>query len=260
MRATGVSRVKFIKMQGLGNDFVVIVGPMKPSSSLINAICDRREGVGADGVIVATRRGDAVQMEYWNADGTFAEMCANGLRCVAQLAIRSGWVDPSGFIVHTGSGEHSARRVGDYLVRAFVGKAHTLDRDVASCGVDLHTVTVGNPHAVTFVEDLANAPVELLGSDIEVDPQFANGTNVEFALIRSRSHIDLRVWERGVGETNACGTGAAATVFAAHERGHVDTTVTVTLPGGDLRIELTGEGVWMEGPAEFVFSGEWPET
>lgn len=252
--------MKFLKMQGLGNDFVVFEGPVDVPEGLIAALCNRRTGIGADGVLVATPLDDAVQMEYWNADGSVAEMCGNGLRCIAQLAIERGWVDPGGFIVRTATGDHAARRVGDDLVRAFVGTASMLVSDVSSCGVDFHAVTIGNPHAVTFVDSVMNAPVELLGPEVEVDSRFPHGTNVEFASVRSRSHVELRVWERGVGETDACGTGAAASVFAAHSRGDVDARVTVSLPGGELLIEVDGDSVWMEGPAEFVFEGIWPAT
>ncbi|HDH25062.1 MAG TPA: diaminopimelate epimerase [Actinobacteria bacterium] len=252
--------MKFLKMQGLGNDFVVLEGPISVANEVIVELCDRRTGVGADGVLVATRLDDAVQMEYWNADGSVAEMCGNGLRCIAQLAMGKGWVAPDGFIVRTASGDHAARRVGDGLVRAFVGTASTLASDVSSCGVNFHAVMIGNPHAVTFVDSVINAPVESLGPEVEIDRQFPHGTNVEFASVLSRDHVELRVWERGVGETDACGTGAAATVFAAHSRGDVDARVTVSLPGGDLVIEVDGDSVWMEGPAVSVFSGTWPAT
>jgi diaminopimelate epimerase len=249
--------MKFLKMQGLGNDFVVFEGPLEPLGDLVARVCDRRTGVGADGVLVATPLQDAVQMEYWNADGSVAEMCGNGLRCVAQLAMRNDWVDPDGFTVRTSVGDHAVRRVGEDLVRAFVGTATTIAADISSCGLNLHGVSIGNPHAVAFVDDVVSAPVTTAGSKVAVDDQFPNGTNVEFVAVRSRNHLDLRVWERGVGETDACGTGAAASVFAAYTRGEVDKRVTVSLPGGDLIIEVDGDAVWMEGPAEFVFAGEW---
>ncbi|VAV92443.1 Diaminopimelate epimerase [hydrothermal vent metagenome] len=252
--------MKFFKMQGLGNDFVVFEGPTQLATERIVALCDRRTGIGADGVLVATRLDDAVQMTYWNADGSVAEMCGNGLRCVAQLAMRNGWVDPRGFTVRAAISDHPAQRVGADLVRARVGTAATLAPEVSSCGVEFHTVSIGNPHAVTFVDRVADAPVRTVGPDVEVDGQFPHRTNVEFASVRARDHIDLRVWERGVGETNACGTGAAATVFAAHQRGTVDNRVTVSLPGGDLLIEIDGDAVWMEGPAEFVYTGTLPTT
>lgn len=256
-RAAGVDGMKFLKMQGLGNDFVVFEGPLEPSADLIAQVCDRRSGIGADGVLVATPLEDAIQMDYWNADGSVAEMCGNGLRCVAQLAIANNWVDPDGFTVRTSVGDHEARRVGDDLVRAFVGTATTVAAQISSCGLTFHGVSVGNPHVVAFVDDVATAPVAATGSKVAVDDQFPNGTNVEFVAVRSRQQLDLRVWERGVGETDACGTGAAAAVFAAYTRGEVDKRVTVSLPGGDLVIEIDGDAIWMEGPAELVFTGEW---
>lgn len=247
----------FVKMHGLGNDFIVIDGPFEPEETQMAAWCDRRRGVGADGVLVVTPlEGGLVGMEYWNADGSAAEMCGNGLRCVASHAVASGMVEGPDFVVQTAVGRRSVSVREDGSVRAFLGDVTPADAgslDVA--GYHLEPIRVGNPHAVAFVSDCYSTPVGAVGPIVEGDPHFPERTNVEFATIVSSNRIALRVWERGVGETLACGTGAAATVAVAHRNGLTDARVTVELPGGPLIVEVAEDGVWIEGPAEVVFSG-----
>jgi len=247
----------FVKMHGLGNDFIVIDGPFEPTSEQITAWCDRRRGVGADGVLVVSPLEDGlIGMEYWNADGSAAEMCGNGLRCVARHAVDAGMASGPDFVVQTAVGRRPVVVREDGTVRAFLGEVTPADAgslDVA--GYHLEPIRVGNPHAVAFVADCYSAPVEAVGPIVEGDPHFPERTNVEFATIVSSNRIALRVWERGVGETLACGTGAAATAAVAHRDGLADARVTVELPGGPLIVEVTPEGVWIEGPAEGAFSG-----
>lgn len=245
----------FVKMQGLGNDFIVISGHADPSPGEIAAWCDRRRGIGADGVLEVTPLGNTrVRMRYWNADGGLAEMCGNGLRCVARYAADRGWVDSDTFIVETAVGPRPVRLNEDGTVRALLGLPAG-GGGVSVDGIELHTVDMGNPHAIQWVSDLATADVASIGAQVETADSFPEGTNVEFARVSGEDEIELRVWERGVGETLACGTGAAATAFLAHQQGYVGRQVTMRLRGGNLKVELATEGAWIEGPAETVFSG-----
>lgn len=245
--------MKFVKMQGLGNDFVVVEGPFQPEPDFVEAICDRRFGIGADGLLVV-RPGPPVQMQYWNADGSAAEMCGNGLRCVARYAFDQGWAKSDSFMVDTPIGERPVYRLSEEEWSAGLGEVSVGDRfDLV--GHTFQTVAVGNPHAVTFVEDLGSAPVAEVGP--KVSDHFPEGRNVEFARIEGPGRIGVRVWERGVGETLACGTGAVATVVAAETAGLGDHRATVTLPGGELEVELKDGFATITGPALYVFEGVW---
>lgn len=245
----------FVKMQGLGNDFVVIAGPTDPSPQEIAAWCDRRRGIGADGLLEVTPidRG-RVRMRYWNADGSLAEMCGNGLRCVARYAADRGLVESDSFVVETSVGPRPVRLNEDGSVRALLG-VPTSGSDISLDGIELHTVSMGNPHAIHWVSDLKAAAVDTIGPRVETADSFPDGTNVEFARVSGRNEIELRVWERGVGETLACGTGAAATAYLAHQQGYVGSSVTMRLRGGVLRVDLDDDGAWIEGPADTVFGG-----
>ena len=245
-----------MKVQGLGNDFIVFDGPFTPQSADIVRWCDRRTGVGADGVLVMEQVSRShVSMRYWNADGGEAEMCGNGLRCVALLAHRRGWVDARSFVVDTAVGAHPVI-VEDQTVRAFVGIPHVHRTDTLSIGgIDVHPMAVGNPHAVTFVDDIDTAPVEEIGPLVEHDPLFPDRTNVEFVQILDDGGVSARIWERGVGETHASGTGATASAYIAHTIQGVEQPIRVHLRGGVLTISFDEAGAWMDGPAEIVFSG-----
>jgi diaminopimelate epimerase len=247
--------MEFTKMEGLGNDFVVIDGPADPYPQQIAEWCDRRRGIGADGVLEVTPLSNVrVQMRYWNADGGEAEMCGNGLRCVARYAYDKGWVSDQSFTVETAVGPRAVQLRSDGRVRVFLGNP-VAGEEIEVSGVTVHTVDVGNPHAISWVDDTKRAAVRDLGPAIEVSDEFPEGTNVEFATIIGPNRIDLRVWERGVGETLACGSGAAATAFLAREQGYVDSSVAVRLLGGELKVDLDEAGAWIEGPARAVFSG-----
>ena len=246
----------FVKMEGLGNDFVVVAGPRRPTSGDVAAWCDRRLGIGADGVLAVTPEGDGVRMDYWNADGSPAELCGNGLRCVARYAVDHELVPGRSFMVATPIGDRAVVVRDDDTVRAHLGRV--TDGEVGTfelAGYRLESVSIGNPHAITFVDDCYSVPVSAVGPIVEGDPHFPSRTNVEFATVVDRSRIDLRVWERGAGETLACGTGAAATVALAHWRGLTESRVTVMLPGGPLVVEVDGDDVWIEGPVRTVFRG-----
>jgi len=245
----------FVKMEGLVNDFVVLEGPQDPSPDEVGRWCDRRRGIGADGVLVVTRSDEwSVGMGYWNADGSPAEMCGNGLLCVARYAVDKDLVAESRFTVVSPVGPRRVE-VGESEVRAELGHVDTGGDRVELAGYDLASVSVGNPHAVAFVQDCFAVPVEAVGPVVEGDSHFPERTNVEFATVIAPDRIALRVWERGVGETPACGTGAAAAVAEAHRSGRTGPSVTVLLPGGELRVEIIESTAWIEGPATTVFSG-----
>jgi diaminopimelate epimerase len=232
--------------------------------------------VGGDGVLITGFSGGVPFMRVINADGSVPEMCGNGLRCVALYLVQRGLVHQSAFSVETGAGPHHVRvtrngRGGlvEVSMRAASldaaevlkeGRGEHLDAPFAVDGLTLHVsaVSMGNPHAVLF-DDVGERSAEL-GPRIERDPRFRAGANVGFARMRSRLALDLRVWERGVGFTLACGTGACAAVVAAVETGRADReqAVEVTLPGGPLQIRVgaRGERIQMTGPARWVFEGE----
>jgi diaminopimelate epimerase len=239
----------FTKMQGLGNDFIVVEGPATFTAEEITRLCDRRFGIGADGVLVVTHL-DPVRMEYWNADGSAAEMCGNGLRCVARYVYDRGWVADRDFTVQTPIGVRGARVLEDTveveLGRVLLGETRTIE------GTTFKLVDVGNPHAVVFVDDPAQ--VDVLGVGKSLQSGFDTGTNVEFARVTDGG-ITMRVWERGVGETLACGTGMAAVVAAAQADGLGSGPIEVDVPGGRATLDMRDGVAWIRGPAEYSFRG-----
>jgi diaminopimelate epimerase len=267
----------FIKMQGLGNDFVVLdarAAPIDLEPGWLRAVADRRTGVGCDQIIVidAPDNGDSdARIKVRNADGSFAEACGNGTRCIAQLLMNETGRDRVAIV--SDGGHHDCTTAGGGLITADMGVARDgwgdipLDRDMDTLAVDLGepelgaavAVNVGNPHAVFFVPDAAVVDLEWFGPRIEHSARFPQRTNVEVATITGTDEIRLRVWERGVGITRACGTGACATAVAAARRGLAGRTSTVTLDGGMLRIEWRHDDhVLMTGPAAESFRGILP--
>jgi diaminopimelate epimerase len=272
--------LKFAKFQGTGNDFVVLADPLDElelSPSLVRSLCDRRFGVGADGVIrVGPSERAHFFMDYVNSDGSVSEMCGNGIRCLAVFVRARGMTRANEIEVDTPAGVKSVTVEGDE-VRVNMG-APILNPEaipVDATGPDaLHTklqledavveatvLSMGNPHAVLFVENAAEAPVNTLGPRLESHPAFPNKANVEFVTVDSPDRISMRVWERGARETLACGTGACAGAVAARLLRGAGSRITVALRGGDLKIEWTGsttdeQPVFMTGPATEVFTGE----
>lgn len=240
-------------MHGLENDFVVVDEPFTAAPDLVVALCDRRRGVGADGLLAVGVRGERVTMRYWNADGSDAEMCGNGLRCVARYAVERGLVDGAQMVVDTPVGPRRALVSAD-TVEVELGPV-TLGDVVAVDGSDYLTASVGNPHAVAFVDDPALVDVAAVGRRVETDRLFPAGTNVEFVSVIGPDAIRLRVWERGVGETRACGTGMAAAAMAALPRLSTD-QVTVEVLGGVGRVRFEETVAWLSGPATTVFAAE----
>lgn len=254
---------RFAKYEGLGNDFVVIEGePDSVTTSDAIRLCDRRRGIGADGVLVVSQHPELdARMRVINADGSIPEMCGNGIRCVAlHLAIDRD-VDHTTLTIATDAGPRTCvvDRKGDRAsVRVDMGRVRfegDREIDVGGERVKLAIGDAGNPHAISFGE-FSDARIDALGPRIATHEGFPAGTNVEFATIRDGG-IDLVVWERGVGRTLACGTGACATAVAAFAKGLLrGKHVRVSLPGGDLDIEPGDEATFMTGPARLVFRGE----
>ncbi|MDZ4774040.1 MAG: diaminopimelate epimerase [Planctomycetota bacterium] len=260
-----------IVMSGAGNTFGVIdgfVGDLpRDLPGLARAACSTIEPK-LDGLLIATKGvfgGDAAMILY-NGDGTRPETCGNGLRCIAKLVADRGHVRGDSFVIETDAGKcaTTVERVNGKVVRARVhmGAPKILARDVAipldaKTSVKGTLVDVGNPHCVLFVDDERTAPVATHGPLIEKHLLFPRGTNVEFLAIRA-GRVHLRVWERGVGETQACGSGACAAAVAAVERGFARFPVRIELPGGTLEIDGDGKGgVFMSGPVEELASIEW---
>jgi diaminopimelate epimerase len=254
---------RFAKYEGLGNDFVLIEAePEAVTRGDAVAICDRRRGVGADGVLVVSAHPELdARMRVLNADGSVPEMCGNGIRCVAlHLAMERG-TDRGSFTIATDAGPRTCavERTGARAsVRVEMGDVRFVgDRvlEVDGGRVEVALADAGNPHAVLF-GDFDGARVDALGPRIATHAAFPSGTNVGFARVGD-GRIDLVVWERGVGRTLACGTGACAAAVAARAKGLLRTpSVRVSLPGGDLEIEPGGGATFMTGPARLVFRGE----
>jgi diaminopimelate epimerase len=271
----------FLKMNGLGNDFVVVEareGAFAPAPAEVRAIADRTRGVGCD-QLIAIEPSDHAEafVRFWNADGGEVDACGNGARCVAWLLMQASGRDETQF--ETGAGLLSAKRAQGGMVTVDMG-APALDwRDIPLAepmdtrGVELqvgpidhpvlHTpgcVSMGNPHVVFFVPDVATAAVGEVGPMIENHPLFPERTNVGFAEIRARDRIGLRVWERGVGETKACGTGACAALVAACRRELTGRSAMLELLGGVLQVSWreSDDHVLMTGPTTVEFTGTLP--
>jgi diaminopimelate epimerase len=282
--------MRFVKAHGAGNDFVVLPDledRIVLTPSLVRALCSPHTGIGADGVIRIGpprwgHQGD-VFMDYWNADGSVAEMCGNGVRCVAKYVgdreiVRGDKVEiftragvkpviitdrwPDGTVASVQVDMGTPMLTGQIQVDVSPARLRvprlpghqtvTLERVL----VTVTTLSIGNPHAVLLVNDIATAPVEVWGPTIEHDETFPQGTNVEFITVPARDLVVGRVWERGVGETLASGTGASAMAVAAHALGLADRRVRVDLPGGSLKADWTSGSVLVTGPAVEVASGE----
>jgi diaminopimelate epimerase len=245
----------FVKVEGLGNDFIVV--DEEPDAATIARWSARHTGIGADGVLLLTAiDASRVAMRYWNADGGEVELCGNGLRCLALLSVTDGLVDGDSFVIESAVGDHAVTVLGDGMVRAFVGRPHPFrTEELTVAGHTVRPVGVGNPHAVLFVDDVDEAQVAEIGSSIEQDPLFPEGVNVEFVEPGTDDRIKVRVWERGVGETTASGTGAAAAAYAARAAEELGDAIMVELPGGELLVEFDEEGAWMTGPARIVYRG-----
>jgi diaminopimelate epimerase len=266
--AEGSPGLRFLKMHGLGNDFVIIDArgagdPVTPA--LARALGDRHRGVGFDQLaVIADGAGADAGVTFWNADGSTAGACGNATRCVAHLLMEESGAGRLAMV--TANGRLEAERLADGRIRVDMGAARTgwreipLAEEADTVALPLPgapgAVSMGNPHCVFFVEDSEAVPLAEVGPHWEHHPMFPQRTNVEFVQVLSRAEVRLRVWERGAGITLACGSGACAAVVAGIRKGLLHRRATVNLDGGALEIEWRGDGhVLMAGPVSHVFEG-----
>lgn len=246
----------FTKMHALHNTFIVMEGSGDLTSKQIAKYAQSFGEKQSDGVVViSAERESSFVMHYWDGDGTRAEMCGNGLRCAVRYAVKNGLVEPGQISVKTDVGILKANWNGKDVdnIQVQVGKVVVDDKSVKLHGRTFYKANVGNPHAVTFVEDVKNAPVEEIGNIIEHDKHFPHRTNVEFVKVIDPNSISLRVWERNTGETMACGTGMAAAANAAAFAHNVQFPMHVSVPGGSAELWIDDSGfTCMGGPARFV--------
>lgn len=278
-------KIEFTKMQGCGNDYVYIDGarfviPMEEKPELVRKLSNRNFGIGSDGVIfinTVAKDGIDFEMEMWNADGTRSEMCGNGMRCVGKYVYDKGLTDKENVAVLSGGYvkylNYTFEENKVKLVKVDMGapilkavevpvvseKEMVIDEDIIVKGqtYKMTCVSMGNPHAVVFMDHIANLDIGAIGPYFENHARFPRRTNTEFVRVIDRKTLEMRVWERGTGETLACGTGACATAVAAILNGFTEEEVTVKLLGGDLIIRWDKETntVYMTGPAEISFEG-----
>lgn len=266
--------VTFLKMHGLGNDFVVFDARKQTlmiTPAIARALGSRKRGIGCDQIIVIApgRDGADATMRIINADGSEVETCGNAARCVAQLLItetgrREVRLATLGGILHcseAGAGQicvdmGKAETAWDRIPLAAEVDTNHFTLDIDGSRIDAAAVSMGNPHCVLFVEDAEKTDVAGLGAQIETDSHFPKRTNVEFVSLTGTDHLRMRVWERGAGITEACGSGACATAFAAFRRGLTGPIVRVTLDGGELELAIVEGRVRMTGPATHVFTGD----
>ncbi len=273
-------KLKFSKMHGLGNDFVVLDGVRQQvslSTEQIRALGDRHMGVGFDQMLLvepAQTPGADFRYRIFNADGSEVEQCGNGARCFVRFVHDQGLTDKSAIVVETKRGIIHPRLEADGLVTVDMGQPRFVPDEIPFVSetdapeqpltlpdgttLVIGAVSMGNPHAVTLVEDIETAPVPVQGPQIESHVRFPQRVNAGFMQVLDRHNIRLRVYERGAGETLACGTGACAAVVSGIRRGLLDSPVRVQTRGGDLNIAWAGMGqsVIMTGPAVTVFTGE----
>ncbi|MBU2889750.1 diaminopimelate epimerase [Celeribacter halophilus] len=261
------SNLPFLKMHGLGNDFVIIDSRGREAivtPELAKAIGDRHRGVGFDQLAeIRTSSSADIDLDFWNSDGSRAGACGNATRCVGQLMLDETGKDE--VTIRTERGILIARRAGDEVSVNMghpqrmwdeVPLSHPVDTDFLPLEGEPVAVGMGNPHAVFFVDDIEKVDVPNWGKKVEYDPLFPQRTNVEFAEVRARDEIRMRVWERGTGITLACGSGACATAVAASVRGLTDKKVRMEVDGGWLTLDWRDDGVWMTGPTQLVFKAE----
>jgi len=275
-----VAEIKFWKMHGLGNDYVIIDnrdGKLngKNLGKIAERICRRRFSVGADGLLLLCDSSVAdVKMRIFNADGSEAEMCGNGIRCLAKYCFENNITSKKEMRIETLAGVKTVwLNVEDETVRSvtvdmgspiferqripMIGEGRCIDEELEIEGEKFRItcLSIGNPHCVIFVDHVEDFPIEKFGPKIENHPIFPKRTNVEFVQVTRNDEMKIRVWERGVGETLACGTGACAAVVAANSLGKIGNECTVHLLGGDLKIQYKNDKILMTGAAEKSFEG-----
>lgn len=274
--------MKFTKMQGCGNDYIYVNGfaeKVESKEEVVRNLSDRHFGIGGDGVIFINPSPIAdFEMEMYNADGTRSEMCGNGIRCVAKYVYEKGLIDKTEFTVESfGEIKHMQLFLKDNkaeIIRVNMGaakwkakeipvitkKEQVIKEPIKVEGKEYYMtcISMGNPHAVVFMDEIDKLEIEKIGPAFENHPSFPNRTNTEFVKVIDKNHVKMRVWERGTGETLACGTGCCAVAVASVLNGLTQEKVNVEVLGGSLEIEWNREEnvVYMTGPAEIVFEGE----
>jgi len=281
-----VTPLRFYKLQGAGNDFVLLDACTQPLpsgevASLARRLCDRRFGVGADGLLIVepSERAD-YRMRLYNADGSEATMCGNGIRCVARYLWEHHCPDAGSLAIETGAGVRRVHRLSQGRFQVEMGVPRLMPSPPVSPspnllgegeqavplshavgegqGVRANFVHTGAPHLVLFVDSVDAFPLETLGAQLERHPQFPDRVNVSVAQVEAPNRVRARVWERGAGATLACGTGACAIVVAGVQMGRLEREVRVQMPGGMLEVEWRPDDtLWLTGDAELVFEGVW---
>jgi diaminopimelate epimerase len=272
-------RLAFTKMHGLGNDFIVFDARQPgevPSAAVLRRLADRRTGIGFDQALVLMppgRPGTDVYYRIFNADGSEVEQCGNGARCIARLVASRAAIRDRALVMDSPGGLVNARLRGDGLVSVAMGvpdfdpralpfeaecEAPSYRIELPTGPVEFGAVSIGNPHAVIRVRSVGDAPVDTVGPAMENHARFPRRVNVGFLEIVAPDHARLRVFERGVGETQACGTGACAAVAVGRRHGPLAEEVRVDVPGGRLIVQWPGPGepIWLTGPAETAFEGQ----
>src|ERR687897_3401502 len=256
--------MRFTKMEGCGNDFLIFdPGEVEGNdlAGLARSVCRRQFGVGADGILVPAPSETAdLEMVYLNSDGSSSEMCGNGLRCLVRYAKDRDLVEGEALTVATGAGVKNILLFDDGSSRVDMGAPH-FDAEVGVGGFRFLRVSMGNPHAVAFLESedsVETLDLPSVGPPIEEDPVFPEKTNVEFGFARGGHDVRMRIWERGAGETLASGSGSCAVAVAAVRKNLAQSPVNVRMDGGMVQIDWSGEDdpVFMNGPAEYVCEGE----
>jgi diaminopimelate epimerase len=277
-------QLEFSKWHGIGNDYIIIAADdldFDLTPPRVQLICDRNYGIGADGILLWDSSEEALfRLDIFNPDGSSAEMCGNGIRMLASHLYESGESESTEFTVETDAGIITPHILKDHRVRVHMGKAkfggpniegfegvagesEAVNSELTVGGdiVQFTFVDMGNPHCIINAEDPGAIDLAKIGPAIERHEIFPNRTNVEFVNIENPSEMTMRVWERGVGETRACGTGACAVAVAASRTSGASSPMTVHLPGGDLEIEVSEDlEVYMTGPAEEIYIGEMSEA
>ncbi len=269
------NKIHFTKMHGLGNDYLLIncidnknIIEEQNIPPIARYLCNRHFGVGADGIILINKSNIAdFKMNIYNQDGTEAEMCGNGIRCFAKYIYDNRLTEKKEIRIETLAGIKNAfirkSKINNDIreITIDMGKAkyeQQLDLKILEKELEVYCISMGNPHAIVFCEDVEKVPISEIGSLIENDEHFPQKTNVEFIQVLGNSSIKMRVWERGVGETYACGTGACAVATLCHKLNFTKSDVTVYLKGGELKIEIdeANQEIYMTGIATKVFDGE----
>ncbi len=258
--------MNFVKMHGLGNDFIIFdarKSPVKLSKEITIALSDRHKGVGCDQVAIISKSSDCyARLKFWNSDGSESYTCGNATRCVGRILFQETDVDS--LMLETGERKVECKKDGDLIsvnmgVPLFKWHEIPLSRELETLTLDLEgeptATSMGNPHCTFFVKDLSAIDVHKVGRKVETNKLFPNGTNVQFVEVKTRNKVKAKIWERGVGVTMASGSSSCAIAVAGVRRGLLDREVKIELDGGLLEVKWADNGVWLKGPVSKVYEG-----